>query len=125
MAATDPRPEFAANEIDQVLNFYFGSSDAADDASIKITAPLVTERKELVPFKIEAAGAEKIAVVTDANPEPLILAMEQIHDRHGVIIGRARLDKTGLLSCYVMRNGLLGRASQRITVSGHWKEFPA
>ncbi len=122
IAAPDPRPEFSSTEINQVLNFYFGTSDAADDASIKIIAPLITEHQALVPFKVEAAGAEKIAVVTTANPEPLILAMEQIRDPRGMIIGRARLEKTGILSCYVWRNGTLGRASQNITVAGHWRD---
>ncbi|MGI9319705.1 MAG: thiosulfate oxidation carrier protein SoxY [bacterium] len=121
-AAIDPRPEFSATEIEQVLAFYFGTSEAADDASIRITAPLVTESSELVPFKIEAPGATKIAVITDANPEPLILAMDQIVDNAGVIIGRARLQRTGLLECYVMRGDVLTRASLKINVAGHWQE---
>lgn len=122
VAAVDPRPEFSSTEIDQVLSFYFGTSDAADDASIRIIAPLVTERRELVPFKIEAPGAEKIAIVTDANPEPLILAMDQITDKSGVVIGRARLQKTGLLICYVFRNNVLTRATRKVNVSGHWQQ---
>ncbi len=120
LAAIDPRPEFASTEIEQVLLFYFGTSDAADDASIRIIAPLVTENRELVPFKIEAPGAEKIAVLTDANPEPLILAMEQVTDKAGIVIGRARLRRTGSLACYVMRNEVLTRASLKINVAGHW-----
>ncbi|MGB5708931.1 MAG: thiosulfate oxidation carrier protein SoxY [Arenicellales bacterium] len=122
VAAVDPRPEFSSTEINQVLSFYFGTSDAADDASIRIVAPLVTEQRELVPFKIEAPGAEKIAILTDANPEPLILAMDQIADKTGVVIGRARLQKTGLLKCYVLRNNVLTRATRKISVSGHWQQ---
>lgn len=121
-AAVDPRPEFATTDIEQVLLFYFGTSDAADDASIEITAPLVTENSELVPFKIEAPGAEKIAVLTDANPEPLILAMDQITDKAGIVVGRARLRRTGYLACYVMRNEVLTRATLKINVAGHWYE---
>ena len=121
-AALDPRPEFASEEIEQVLQFYFGTSDAADDASIRITAPLVTENREVVPFKIDAPGAEKIAVMTDANPQPLIIAMDRVVDKSGVIIGRAQLQRTGTLICYVMRNNVLTRASTRINVAGHWQE---
>ena len=125
VAAVDPRPEFSSTEIEQVLSFYFGTSDAADDASIRIIAPLVTEQRELVPFKIEAPGAEKIAIVTDANPEPLIMAMDQITDKTGVVIGRARLQKTGLLICYVLRNNVLTRATRKVNVSGHWQQIRA
>lgn len=121
-AEVDPRPEFATTEIAQALLFYFGTSDAADDASIRITAPLVTENRELVPFKIEAPGAEKIAVLTDANPEPLILAMDQLSDKAGIVIGRARLRRTGTLACYVMRNEVLTRATLKINVAGNWYE---
>lgn len=121
-AAFDPRPEFASSEVEQVLQFFFGTSDAADDASIRITAPLVTENREVVPFKIYAPGAEKIAVMTDANPEPLIIAMDRVMDKSGVVIGRAQLRRTGNLMCYVMRNSVLTRASIRINVAGHWQE---
>lgn len=121
-ASLDPRPEFASSKVEQVLLFYFGTSDAADDASIRITAPLVTENREVVPFKIHAPGAEKIAVMTDANPEPLIIAMDRVMDKSGVIIGRAQLRRTGYLMCYVMRNDILTRASARINVAGHWQE---
>jgi len=121
-ASDDPRPEFAATAINQVLLFYFGTSDAADDASIDIIVPLVSEHGDLVPFKIIAPGAEKIAVVTDANPEPLILAIDQIRHSPGVIVGRARFAQSGTLTCYVMRSGVLGRASRRVAVPGHWQE---
>ena len=119
-ASTDPRPEFASTEIEQVLNFYFGASDSEDDASIEITIALATESRKLVPFKVRAPGAEKIALLTDANPQPLIMAMDQIRDRSGTMIGQARLHKTGSVICYALRDGSIGRASRRVQVSGHW-----
>ena len=118
----DPRPEFASAEIEQVLAFFFDTVEAADDASIRITAPLMTTHKQLVPFKIEAPGAEKIAVLFDANTEPLIMAMNQNNNSQGVVIGRARLAGSGNLHCYALRNGIVGRATLRITVGGHWQE---
>lgn len=121
-AADDPRPEFAASTVDQVLGYYFGTTDAADDASIKIILPIASEHRHLVPFKIIAPNAEKIAVLTDANSEPLILAMDQIKQSPSVIVGRARFERSGMLTCYVMRNGNLGRSSRRVTVSGYWQE---
>ena len=48
------------------------------------------------------------------------MAMEQIQDRAGVMIGQARLDHSGIVTCYALRDGVLGRASRRVTVSGHW-----
>jgi len=121
-AADDPRPEFAASTVEQVLGYYFGTTDAADDASIKIILPIASEHKHLIPFKIIAPSADKIAVVTDANSEPLILAMDQIKQSPSVIVGRARIERSGMLSCYVMRNGALGRSSRRVTISGYWQE---
>ena len=121
-AGPDPRPEFASTTMQQVLAFYFGSTESADDASIVITAPLVAEHNQMLPFKIKAPGAGKIAVLFDANPEPLIMAMEQPGSKSGVIVGRARLAGSGVLHCYAMRNGVVGHASLRIAVAGHWQQ---
>ena len=120
MAFTDPRPEFAADTIDDVLNFYFGTTESEDDASIKITIPLATVDNRLVPFKINAPGAEKIAVFTDANPKPLVMAMEQVSDRRGTLVGQAQLMHSGSIFCYVLRDGVLSHGSRQILVSGHW-----
>ena len=122
-ADSDPRPEFAAQSIDEVLGYYFGTTEVADDGSIEIIVPITTERNHLVPFKIIAPKAEKVAILTDANPEPMIMGMDQIKQSPMVLIGRARFSRSGLLYCYVMRNGILGRASRRVTVSGHWYEL--
>ena len=66
-AAEDPRPEFSAEEIGRILEFYFGTREAADDGSIEISIPQAIENKALVPFRIQAPGAEKIALFAEAN----------------------------------------------------------
>ena len=121
IAADDPRPEFAATSIEQVLDFYFGTRFAADDASIEILSPLATESRELVPFQVRAPGASRMAVLFDGNPEPLIIASDLSDSRNGFLHARARLQQTGFLHCYAMRGEVLGRATRRITVSGHWQ----
>lgn len=120
LAASDPRPEFAARDIEQVLDFFFGTRFAADDASIQIVAPLVTEQRSLVPFEVRAPGADRIAVMFDGNDEPLIIALDQAGGGSGLITARARLERSGLLHCYAMRGDQLGRATRQINVAGHW-----
>ena len=116
----DPRPEFATQSIDQSAEFLFETSDASDDGSIEMTIPLETGHQFLVPFKIRAPGAEKIALFFDGNEQPLILTMDQITQPEAVVIGRLRIEHPGNLICYVLRNGSIGRASRRVSVSGHW-----
>lgn len=121
-AATDPRPEFSATDVEQVLLFYFGMVDAADDASIEIEAPLTTTANTLVPFKVRARGVERLVVVCDANPQPLVLAMDRINSPVAIASGRARISRSGQLFCYALKNGSLSRASRRISIGGHWQE---
>lgn len=121
-AASDPRPEFAATALGDVLEFYFGIRDASDDASIRIETPLEVPNGELVPFRVTAPGVEKIALLTDANSEPLIMAMDQIRDRQATMIGRARLTRSGHLACFALRNGRVGRSVRRVEISGDWRE---
>ena len=122
IASPDPRPEFAAEKLGDVLEFYFGVRDAADDASIEIVAPLEVPTGELVPFRISAPGAEKVAVLTDANPQPMVMAMDQFQGGHAVMIGRARMANSGHLACFALRNGRLGRSTLRIEIAGTWRE---
>ena len=117
----DPRPEFAARDLGDVLEFHFGIRDAADDASIAIVAPLEVPSGDLVPFRVSAPGAEKVAVLTDANPEPLVMTMDQVHGGHAVMIGRARMNGSGHLACFALRNGRLGRSTLRVEIAGAWR----
>lgn len=115
--------------IEQVLAFYFDTIETADDASIVITAPLSTAHKQLLAFKVEAPGAEKIAVLFDQNPQPLIMTMtmaiNQAPNNHGLMVGRARLSGSGNLHCYALRNGGVGHAALKIAVAGHWQKQPS
>ncbi len=121
-AAPDPRPEFSATALGDVLDFYFGQRDAADDASIDIVVPLEVSLGELVPFRVSAPGVEKIAVLCDANPEPLVMAMDQIRGNPAVLVGQARMERSGHLACFALRNGRLGRAVRRVDIAGSWRD---
>ncbi len=121
-AAQDPRPEFAAGEFGDVLESFFGVREASDDASIEIETSLEVLHGELVPFRVSVPGVEKIALLTDANNEPLIMAMDLIQDRRAVMIGHARLQRSGRLVCYALRDGQLGRSERRVQIVGAWRE---
>ena len=121
-AAQDPRPEFAAGAFEDVLESFFGVRDASDDASIAIETSLEVLHGELVPFRISVPGVEKIALLTDANDDPLIMAMDRIQDRRAVMIGHARLQRSGRLVCYALRDGQLGRSERRVQIVGAWRE---
>ncbi len=119
----DPRPEFAADQIATVLESALGSTDTADDATIRIEVPLVSGSKEVVPFRITAPGAEKIVVVAHPNSHPLLMLVDNIDEPVAVVTGRARLDHSGDITCYALKNGQIGRATRRIELSGHWESF--
>lgn len=121
-AAPDPRPEFSAGDFGDVLEQLFGVREASDDASIEIKVSLEAPHGDLVPFRVAAPGVEKIALLTDTNSDPLIMVMDQILERHAVMIGRARMRHSGRLVCFVLRDGRLGRAERRVEIVGDWRE---
>lgn len=121
-AATDPRPEFSATTVNSVLDAHFGTDLAADDASIELIAPLTTERNKLVPFKVRAPGASRIAILFDGNEQPLVLCVDRRLPGSGYISARARLARSGFIHCYALRGDQLGRVTRKINVTGHWRE---
>jgi len=120
---TDPRPEFATNRVELILESAFGTSEAADDATILIETPLVSGSREVVPFRITVPDAEKLVVVSNSNAYPLLMFVDQIRQPTAVVSGRARLNQSGVITCYALRNGQIGRASRRIELSGHWESY--
>jgi len=121
-ASTDPRPEFSATGVNGVLDAHFGTDLAADDASIELIAPLSTERNTLVPFKVRAPGASRIAILFDGNAQPLVLCVDRRLPAAGYISARARLARSGFLHCYALRGDQLGRVTRKINVAGHWQQ---
>ncbi len=123
LAASDPRPSFSAQSIEDILEMLFGVREASDDASIDIEAPLEVLQGEWVPFRVSAPGVEKIALLTDAHPEPLIMVLEQMQNHPTVMIGSIRLERNGQLICFAWRDGQLGRAEHPVRIAGTWREL--
>ncbi len=122
-ATPDPRPEFATDQITDALDFYFGIREAQDDASILMQAPREVLHGEMIPFRVTAPHVEKMALLTDANREPLIMTLEQPSASQSVMIGHARLNRGGRLLCYALRNGRLGRAEHPVQITGIWRSL--
>ncbi len=116
-----PRSAFAASSIEQILNQLFETSYAGDDASIAIRIPREAEHRELVPFRMSAPGAEKIAVIVDNNPQPLVMVMTIATPADGVVMGTLKMKTDSYISCYAMKQGQLYRAARwvRISQSGY------
>jgi predicted secreted protein len=115
--ASYPVAAFRAQSVDDILMELFETSDAGEDGSIIIQVPLEAEHQAYIPFRISAAGAEKIAVLVDSNPEPLVLSMVPGENTDGVVIGTLQMRSSSTISCYVLKQGQLYLASRQVRLA--------
>jgi predicted secreted protein len=115
--AAYPVAAFRAQSVDDILVELFETSDAGEDGSINIQVPLEAEHQAYIPFRISATGAEKIAVLVDNNPEPLVLSMVPGKNTDGVVIGTLQVQSSSTISCYAFKQGQLYLATRRVRLA--------
>ncbi len=119
-AASDPVSVFEMSSVEQILTQLFATNQVGEDASIDIEVVREVQHREFVPFRISAPAAEKIAVIVDNNPQPLVMTMDVVGNCNG-IIGILQMNTASYISCYVMKQGQLYRAARwaGISASGY------
>ncbi len=119
-ATAYPLSAFETDSVEQILNQLFETNDVGEDASIRIHVPRVAEQREFVPFRISAPGAEKIALMVDNNPQPLVMTMD-VGSTSGIVMGTLKMKTSSSISCYAMKQGQLYRTARwvRIAQSGY------
>ena len=105
----------------QVLMEFFETDQSAEDASLIIDSPVEAENPELVPFKVIAPGAEKVAVFLYPANNPLISATTVSPGLADTLTFTADLSEGTTIVCYALRNQQVFRRSKtiRIGASGY------
>ena len=95
---------------------FFETDQSAEDASLIIDSPVEAENPGLVPFKVIAPGAEKVAVFLYPANNPLICATTLSPALGDTLTFTADLSEGTTLVCYALRNQQLFRRSKTIRV---------
>lgn len=112
-----PASVFEVASVEQILNQLFETNDVGEDARIHIHVPREAEHRALVPFRIVAPGAERIAVMVDNNPQPLVMTMDIVGNANGVMMGTLKMKTASYISCYAMKQGQLSRAARWVRIA--------
>jgi sulfur-oxidizing protein SoxY len=118
LAAAWPEAAFTAKAPADSVKAVFGAGDAADSKDITITAPLQAENGAVVPVKVETKlPAQKIAIVAEKNPTPLITALDLSGGALGYYSVRIKMGATSNVVAYVQSGGKLYKAAQEVKVT--------
>ena len=111
----------ALSSKDAVLMRLFQTSEAAEDASIVIDAPIEAEHIAYVPFRITAVGAEKLAIFVEPSDEPLAACFTLSPLSGSTVMGTLDLREGSTISCYALKNEQLYQSSRyvRPSISGY------
>ena len=116
--AKHPDTTAHSSYIDQVLTELFGTAVSGEDGGIQIDVPTEAVNQFIVPFRITARNAEKIAVLAERNTEPLIMVLETDNSRPGVVTGTFILERDSEISCFALRQGVLYKNSKYVRLAG-------
>lgn len=120
-AAHAERPDqaFISNDVAEVMKQVFGDLEAQPHDMLKIEAPLQAENGSVVPVQItaEIPGTEKVALVIDNNPTPLLTVLDS-GPRHGGFYSlRVKMAGSDKVHAYALAEGKLYIASQDVRVA--------
>ncbi len=120
-SAAIPSAAYKSNSMEEALFHLFGTREWGEDASINIQVPIEAEHHAFVPFRVSAKGAEKIAVMIDNNPQPLVIVMDEFIDSDPVMMGTLQMHSSSYFSCFVFKQNQVFRASRfiRLSASGY------
>jgi sulfur-oxidizing protein SoxY len=120
LAADWPKNAFDAKSEADAVSALFGSSSAAENSAIKVTAPIQAENGSVVPVKVDAPldGVEGIAVMVEKNPSPLATNIDMSGGgASGYYSTRIKMGSTSKVTAYVKAGGKLHTASQTVKVT--------
>lgn len=105
--------------IDAAIKKLFGQGAAAD-GSAGLKAPEIAENGAVVPIKMKAENATRIALFQSANPEALVVVFDVPKDAVAEYSARIKMQQTGTVSVVAEVDGKLHRTDKvvKVTVGG-------
>ena len=117
-AAAWPEAALSADSVDAALQAAFGTTEMADSGDVQIKAPLQAENGAVVPIQVTtSAKADKIAIVAEKNPVPMVSVLDGSDGSGGMFSIRIKMGETSPVHCIVSSGGKLLRATQEIKVT--------
>jgi sulfur-oxidizing protein SoxY len=105
--------------IDAAIKKAFGQ-DAVADERVSLKAPEIAENGAVVPIKMKADNATRIALFQSANPEALVIIFDVPKDALADYAVRIKMQQTGTVTAVAEVDGKLYRADKvvKVTVGG-------
>ncbi|WP_428603663.1 thiosulfate oxidation carrier protein SoxY [Sedimenticola sp.] len=118
LANTAPQQGFAIRTEAVLLRHLFGTSAIETDHRVSIELPIQVKRNSGVPVRVrcDLEGVEMIAVVSRENRYPLNTLLH-LTGAAGYYNSRIRLEKSSLVSAYVLAQGRVYVAAAPVKVS--------
>lgn len=117
--AARPDEAFLSKDAKEVLNMVFGTTEAEENAAVKVEAPLQAENGAVVPVQISVGvdAPELIALVIENNPTPLLTVLEPTSRSGSFYSLRVKMAGTDTVYAYVKAGGKLYVAAQEVRVA--------
>jgi len=114
-----PGEAFHAEQLDRVEALLFGSGAAQDSDAVLITTPDIAENGRVVPVEvaIELPRPRTLALLSDANPFPLLALTHFTPAVAPRVSIRVKLAESARLIALVEADGGLYRASRAVKVT--------
>jgi hypothetical protein len=106
-----------SGNVEEILLELFETTDTGEDGGLEISISSQADNPNLIPFRITARHAERVAIIAESNPQPLVMVTDTTNYPEGVIIGTLSLQGPSVVSCYVLRQGYLYKNSRHVDVA--------
>jgi len=105
--------------VDAAIKKLFGQ-DAVADERVNLKAPEIAENGAVVPIKMKAENATRIALFQSANPEALVIVFDVPEGALADYAVRIKMQQTGTVTAVAEADGKLYRADKvvKVTVGG-------
>ncbi len=114
-----PEEAFKSKDVASALKTLMGADAASESADITVKAPDIAENGAVVPITIESTmkGIESIALLSAANPSPLVANFNLGKNADGFVSTRIKMGKTGDVIAVVKANGKMFSAKKEVKVT--------
>ncbi len=118
-ALSSPSESFAAETLDDALAALTGGQDIQDHPDIELDVPDIAEDSAKVPIQVYAPlpGAEKISILIEANPVPLISITHIQEQTEPYVSLRVKMRESSRVIALVHTSEGLFQAAREVTIT--------
>ncbi len=102
--------------VEEAIKTLFGTNET-QEGKIKLKAPQIAENGAVVPIKVKAEGAKRIAIFQSANPEAAVCVFDVPELGIADYAFRIKMQQTGHVVAVAEIDGKLYKADQKVKVT--------